>query len=88
MNQPARTILITGAGSGLGRNLCACLAQQGHAILATDLHPDTAEETTAQIRAAGGHAQAATRWMFTSEESIAPVLRHIAAAREIDVLDQ
>lgn len=41
MTTPRRNILITGAGSGLGRGLSLCLAQQGHAILATDLQLKT-----------------------------------------------
>ena len=53
-----RTILITGAGSGLGRGLGLFLAAQGHVILATDLDGETARETAAQIQAAGGNAEA------------------------------
>ena len=52
------TILITGAGSGLGRGLGRCLAQNGHRILATDLREENARETAAQITAAGGEAEA------------------------------
>lgn len=39
MTTPACRILITGAGSGLGRGLSQCLAQAGHSIIATDLRP-------------------------------------------------
>ncbi|MCE0483743.1 MAG: 3-hydroxybutyrate dehydrogenase [Methylacidiphilales bacterium] len=53
-----QTILITGAGSGLGRGLGLCLAREGHAIIATDLNRERAEETAAQIAAAGGEAKA------------------------------
>ncbi|WP_417744568.1 3-hydroxybutyrate dehydrogenase [Rosistilla oblonga] len=52
-----RTILISGAGSGLGRGLGICLAQQGHTILVTDLDLSRAEQTAAEIVAAGGAAQ-------------------------------
>jgi 3-hydroxybutyrate dehydrogenase len=69
MTNPARTILITGAGSGLGRGLSCCLAREGHSILATDLRLDAARETVAQIEAAGGHAQAHALDV-TSEEQI------------------
>jgi 3-hydroxybutyrate dehydrogenase len=58
MNICPRTILITGAGSGLGRGLGLCLAKEGHTILATDLHLESAQETVAQITSAGGYAQA------------------------------
>ena len=38
-------VLITGAGSGLGRGLGLCLARRGHSILATDLRLESAQET-------------------------------------------
>jgi 3-hydroxybutyrate dehydrogenase len=58
MTSPRRTILITGAGSGLGRGVSLCLAREGHSIVATDLHLDAARETVTQIAAAGGCARA------------------------------
>ena len=84
MNSPARTILITGAGSGLGRGLSNCLARQGHHILATDLRLEVAQETAAHIEAAGGRAQAHALDV-TSEESTGS---YVAALGElpIDVL--
>ena len=84
MNYPRRNILITGAGSGLGRGLSICLAQQGHAILATDLHLETARETVTQIGAAGGQAEAQTLDV-TSEDDIRRLLSE-ARQRRIDVL--
>ncbi len=36
-----RTILITGAGSGIGRGLSLNLAAKGHTIVAVDLNPQT-----------------------------------------------
>jgi 3-hydroxybutyrate dehydrogenase len=58
MNNPSRTILVTGAGSGVGRGISLGLAQRGHTILATDLRVEGARETVAQIETAGGKAQA------------------------------
>ena len=58
MSSPRRNVLITGAGSGVGRGLSICLAQQGHTIVATDLNLDTARETVAQIQSASGQAEA------------------------------
>lgn len=51
------TILITGAGSGLGRGLALCLASEGHTILATDLDLARARETAAEIVGSGGTAE-------------------------------
>lgn len=52
------TIVISGAGSGLGRGLSEQLAAAGHQIIATDLKPESAEETAARIQSAGGAAKA------------------------------
>jgi 3-hydroxybutyrate dehydrogenase len=75
MNNPKRNILITGAGSGLGRGLSLCLAQQGHSIVATDTNLAGAKETVAQIEAAGGKA-AASALDVTSEEEIGRFLQN------------
>ena len=84
MTPPTRTILITGAGSGLGRGLSLCLAQASHTILATDLRLDAARETVAQIEAIGGRAQAHALDV-TSEEQIQSFVSGLGDAR-IDVL--
>jgi 3-hydroxybutyrate dehydrogenase len=58
MNAPRYTVLITGAGSGLGRGLALCLSRRGHTVLATDLRPDAARETAALVADDGGQAEA------------------------------
>lgn len=52
------SILITGAGAGVGRGLALCLAPKGHDIIAADLDGAGAAETVRQVRAAGGNAEA------------------------------
>jgi 3-hydroxybutyrate dehydrogenase len=52
------TILITGAGSGIGAGLATELAAAGHHILATDLDAEAAEQVAARIRIDGGRADA------------------------------
>lgn len=48
--------VVTGAGSGLGRAFSLALAKRGGRILVADLNLDTAEETAALVRSAGGNA--------------------------------
>lgn len=84
MKSSTRNILISGAGSGLGRGLSLCLAQQGHSILVTDLHLERAQETVSLIQSAGGEAQAGALDV-TSEGDIQRYLRDQGEHR-IDVL--
>jgi 3-hydroxybutyrate dehydrogenase len=58
MSTTAHNILLTGAGSGLGRGLSLDLAQQGHTCLVTDQNLAAAQETAALVTAAGGRATA------------------------------
>jgi len=51
-------ILITGAGSGIGKGLAQALAAEGHSLLVTDLRQEAAESAAEEIRAAGGEADA------------------------------
>jgi 3-hydroxybutyrate dehydrogenase len=76
------TILITGAGSGLGRGLSRCLAQEGHTILATDLDLSRVQETAADILAAGATAEAFALDVASEED----VRRLFDSGRSIDVL--
>jgi len=81
MSNPRHTILITGAGSGLGRGLSIALARQGHSILATDLRLEGARETVSQI---GANAEAHALDV-TSEQDIRRLLNEMGE-RWIDVL--
>jgi 3-hydroxybutyrate dehydrogenase len=56
MNPTSRTILVTGAGSGLGRGISEYLASQGHRLIVSDLRSEAAEETSRLITTAGGKA--------------------------------
>jgi 3-hydroxybutyrate dehydrogenase len=55
---PPRTILISGAGSGIGAGLCEHLARAGHHVVATDLDASAAHAVAAAIVRAGGSAEA------------------------------
>ena len=51
-----RVAVVTGAGSGLGRAAAIGLAAEGAAVVIGDLDVERAEETAAEIGAAGGAA--------------------------------
>jgi NAD(P)-dependent dehydrogenase (short-subunit alcohol dehydrogenase family) len=57
---PADVVIVTGAGSGIGRATATHAAELGLAVVAWDLNAEGVEATAASIRAAGGRALART----------------------------
>jgi NAD(P)-dependent dehydrogenase (short-subunit alcohol dehydrogenase family) len=51
-----KVAIITGAGSGMGREAAVLFAREGARLVAADLHGQTAAETVGMIRAEGGEA--------------------------------
>lgn len=51
-----RVALVTGAGRGIGAEICRTLAAEGVKVAVNDLFQDRAEESAATIRAIGGQA--------------------------------
>ena len=55
-NDPPRTTLVTGAGSGIGRAIASRVAEDGDRVVCADIDADRADETAAGIASAGGRA--------------------------------
>lgn len=66
-------VLVTGAGSGLGRCCALGFAKRGARVFCTDLKPDTAETTAGEVRALGADSFSAALDV-TSEDSFAQVV--------------
>jgi 2-hydroxycyclohexanecarboxyl-CoA dehydrogenase len=56
----ARTALVTGGASGIGREICKALAADGRRVAVADIQSDAATETARLITEAGGEAMALT----------------------------
>jgi NAD(P)-dependent dehydrogenase (short-subunit alcohol dehydrogenase family) len=51
-----KAVLITGAGSGLGREMALVFTREGAKIGVNDLRPEAAQNVVTEIERAGGHA--------------------------------
>ncbi len=51
-----KVVLITGAGSGMGRLAAVKFAKEGARVIVTEIAEPAGQETVAQVRAAGGEA--------------------------------
>jgi 3-oxoacyl-[acyl-carrier protein] reductase len=77
-SERSRAVLVTGAGSGIGRAIAEKLAKDGERVVVNDLKGETADEVVARIKESGGEA-AAVPGDVSDPES---VQRIVEAARE------
>jgi 3-hydroxybutyrate dehydrogenase len=68
-----RTILITGAGSGIGRGLALHTGAAEYRVVATDIDEDSARQTADEVVAGGGQAES-RRLDVTSQKDVQHVI--------------
>src|SRR5215210_2167725 len=78
-----RVTLITGAGSGIGRESCVLFAEQGALVVAVDLDIPAAEATASAVQSTGGRAIAVRADVSKAADSAAMVA---AAEKEFGAL--
>ena len=81
-----RIALVTGGGSGIGREICRALAEAGRVVAVADIRGDGAAETVAAVEAAGGRGLAVTMDVTDSGSVVDGCARVAAEAGSIDVL--
>ena len=86
MTFAGRVGLITGAGSGIGRATARILAERGGAVVVADVNRVAAEETAAQIRAAGGRAEACACDVTRAEDVDAAVALARRSLGRLDIV--
>lgn len=82
----ARTVIITGAGAGLGRAYALAFAAEGANVVVNDIRLDAAEAVAAEVRAAGGQALANSGDICSIAGAQAIVDAALAAFGEVHVL--
>ena len=81
-----KSAIVTGAASGIGREIARIYAREGAQVAIADLNVDAADATAAEIRAAGGKAIGVTMDV-TSEDGVnAGVAAMVAAFGGVDIL--
>ena len=68
-----KTIIVTGAGSGLGRASAVKLAEEDAQVFCVDINPETVKETSDIIASRGGTASHFQADMCSETEIIAMV---------------
>lgn len=81
-----RVVLVTGAGSGLGTEICLLLASEGALVAATDLRLPGAEDTVRRIESAGGTATAMTLDVGSPDDVEAVLQRTVDRYGKLDAV--
>jgi 3-oxoacyl-[acyl-carrier protein] reductase len=82
----SKVALVTGAGSGLGREIALTFAREGCAVGVNDLRAESADAVAAEVRDAGGEAVALPADVADSREVHKMFAKHLGAFQGLDVL--
>jgi len=86
MQLQGKSAVITGAASGIGKEIALTYAREGAKVAIADLSKDAAEATAAQIRAAGGQAIGVAMDVSSEEQVNAGIAAVVQAFGGVDVL--
>jgi len=81
-----KVVLITGAGSGMGRLASVLFAQEGARIVVSEIVEPAGQETVEQVRAVGGEAVFVRSDVSKEADMVAAVRAAEAAFGRLDVL--
>lgn len=86
MRLEGKVAMITGAGSGLGRESARLFAREGAKVVVTDVSEDRAKETAALVQDDGGESIAVKADVTVEAEVEAAVRATVETYRQIDVM--
>ncbi len=81
-----RVVLVTGAGSGIGKAAAELFAAEGAAVAVLDLREDAAQDVAGKIEADGGRAIALAANVASSAEVNAAVAQVVATLGRLDAV--
>ncbi|MDF2630951.1 MAG: short-chain dehydrogenase/reductase [Symbiobacteriaceae bacterium] len=86
MKLQEKVAVITGAGSGMGREMAKLFAAEGAKVVAADIVPAGVEEVVSEIRAAGGTATAVVANVAKAEDVEAMIDTAMGTYGRLDIL--
>lgn len=86
MKLQGKSAIITGAASGIGREIALTFAREGGKVAIADLNLDAAEATAAEIRDAGGEAFGVAMDVANEDQVNAGVTQVVAKWGAVDIL--
>jgi NAD(P)-dependent dehydrogenase (short-subunit alcohol dehydrogenase family) len=81
-----KSVVIAGAGSGVGRAAAELFAQHGARLVCADIQAEWVEETVSAVKAAGGEAIAVTCDVSRKADVVAAVAAAVKAYGRLDVI--
>ena len=86
MKLQGKTAIVTGAASGIGKEIAFVFAREGAKVAIADLVKKAADDTAAEIRAAGGQAMGVAMDVSSEEQVNAGVAAVVKEFGGVDVL--
>jgi 3-oxoacyl-[acyl-carrier protein] reductase len=86
MKLKSKVALVTGGGSGLGREIALAFAREGCAVGVNDIRPEAAEAVVTEVRAAGGAASPLPCDVADSRAVYKMFAKHMADFQSLDIL--